>query len=566
MYRLFNTHNIRQTISLPEMWNIQTLDGDEQFTGRLPVPSCIESIPQLSSYKGRCKIWTSCTFGGDVRLTFKGVSHTAQVSFNQQSLGSHYGAYGEFSFIMKNQPYDNHVISVTADNSYSEESSLHKPNDYYSYCGITRPVMLEKINQAYIRWVHITPVHRNDNWKIEVTVSIENIQETSKTVTLHSALSISDTTIINQNQESALPEITVSDIVLEASSTNEVSFTVDCPDVSVYHPDKPTLYYLHNVVSVDGEEIDDLIDRFGFREISVREKDILWNGVPIRIKGFNRHEDYAEFGCSIPLAAMHRDLMLIKNTGANCIRTCHYPNDERFLDLCDEYGLYVWEESHARGLSEEQMRNPHFIEQSRLSIDEMITCHYNHPSIFVWGLLNECASDTEYGRECYETLISQIRSLDSSRPVTFASCRYDHDLCLELVDIVSYNFYPGWYHKRPCSEFLEERLKVIEGNGGAGKPFIVSEIGAGAIYGYRTNTCCKWSEDYQAIVLKEQIGAVMSLPGANGVILWQFADCRVDEDWFSTRPKTQNNKGIVDMYRREKMGYGAVREAFAECD
>lgn len=648
MYRLFHTHSIRKSLELPILWDMKTLDREIPFTQKIPIPCCVESIPQLSSYKGKCEFQAFSTFQGNCLLTFKGVSHTSEVFLDNNKLGEHYGAYGEFSFLLKNQSYHKHKIAVIADNSYSDDSSLHIENDYYSYCGITRPVILEQLNQAYIHWVHITPIFTDNSWKLTADLLLENITDRDLILSVQTSLSDSDhplpdlaneTDLIgstanptnqntndNQNHQdnhsyqvnndsqnhqdnhsyqvnnahqniqdkhaaknqlgnkhnldntnnpdniivttnsaamSRILSSTVSKpLLVPANSTLEYSITLDCPDVQSYSPDQPILYYLHSLLLEDGKPIDDMIERFGFREIRVCGTDILWNGNPITMKGVNRHEDYAEFGCCLPLNAMYRDIMLIKDTGANCIRTCHYPNDERFLDLCDENGLYVWEEAHARGLSEERMRNPHFQEQSSLSVQEMITYHYNHPSIFVWGLLNECASDTPYGRTCYEKLITQIRSLDNSRPVTFASCRFDHDLCLDLVDIVSYNFYPGWYHKTPCITFLTERKEVIDQNGGKEKPLIISEIGAGAIYGYRSNTHAKWTEDYQATILKEQIKAVFSLPGCSGIILWQYADCRVDESWFSNRPKSQNNKGIVDSYRREKLGYEVVKELF----
>ncbi|MFQ8981303.1 MAG: glycoside hydrolase family 2 TIM barrel-domain containing protein [Waltera sp.] len=69
-----------------------------------------------------------------------------------------------------------------------------------------------------------------------------------------------------------------------------------------------------------------------------------------------------------------------------------------FLDLCDEQGILVWEESHARGLKEYHMQNPYFQKQSEDCIREMVMNHKNHPRIFVWGILNECASETLYGR------------------------------------------------------------------------------------------------------------------------------------------------------------------------
>ena len=123
-------------------------------------------------------------------------------------------------------------------------------------------------------------------------------------------------------------------------------------------------------------------------------------------------------GCAIPLQLMVQDLDLMRDMGANAVRTCHYPNDELFLDLCDERGVLVWEENHARGLDLEHMMNPNFDIQCENCIREMIENHYNHPSIVIWGILNECASETEEGRKKYAAQYAQIRRMDQSRPTT----------------------------------------------------------------------------------------------------------------------------------------------------
>lgn len=89
--------------------------------------------------------------------------------------------------------------------------------------------------------------------------------------------------------------------------------------------------------------------------------------------------------------------------------------------------------------------------------------------------------------------------------------------------------------------------------------------GAGAIYGYRTPAHVKWSEEYQAETLEEQITGVLAQPGCSGVYLWQFCDVRVCGSWFATRPRTMNNKGIVDEYRRPKLSYEVVKRLFGAC-
>ena len=238
----------------------------------------------------------------------------------------------------------------------------------------------------------------------------------------------------------------------------------------------------------------------------------------LRIRGVCRHEDHPHFGCALPYSAMAYDLMLLRSLGANLVRTAHYPNDEVFLDLYDEAGI-----------------------------------------------LNECASDTPYGKACYEKQFSLLRALDPSRPCSFASCKFKTDLCFGLPDVVSYNIYPLWYHDTPPDEYLRDLYDWVQREtDGAGKPFLVSEIGAGGIYGQRSSYAAKWSEEYQAQALRRQLEGVLSHPGCSGVYVWQLTDIRVSEEWWGVRPRTMNNKGVFDEFRRPKLCFEVVRQLFSE--
>ena len=325
------------------------------------------------------------------------------------------------------------------------------------------------------------------------------------------------------------------------------------------------LYGVTARLFVWGEIVDDLIDRIGFREIRTKGNRILLNGTPLLLKGFNRHEEFGGFGTAVPLSGMMQDIQIMRDLGANCVRACHYPNDPLFLDLCDETGLLVWEESHVRGFREEQMRHPLFMEQLSRCTEEMVEQHGNHPAVFIWASLNECADDTDYGADCYRKIFSLLRSLDSSRPVTAALLERPGGKVFADMDVVSVNIYPRWYHDMPVREALDGKIQEIAAGGGENRPVIVSEIGAGAIYGFHDPFGqAKWSEERQCAILKEQIEAVLSDARVCGIFLWQFADVRVSEEWAIQRPKTTNNKGVVDEYRRPKMAYGVVKQLFGE--
>ena len=551
MERLFEPHEIRKSRACPSLWTLTTPDaGGLEKPEKVIVPSVWESHPALRRYRGRGIYEQEIVCGGNVRFFFGGVSFRARVSVDDVPLAEHYGAYTGFDALALGLAPGRHCLRVEADNRFDADSALHMPNDYYAYGGLHRPVTVEELGDAYIAQCRITPRRTGDGWTAEAEIALRNLTARPLAGTL--SLTVAET----RRQM---------DIRLRGEETATFAFSLPCGQPQPWSPETPALYTARAVLSLGGQPVDDWIDRVGFREIRVEGKQLLLNGAPLRLRGFNRHEEYGSFGLAVPPQAMAQDIQLMREMGANCVRTCHYPNDPRFLDLCDEMGLLVWEESHARGLSEERMRHPLFMEQLRQSTREMVEQHGNHPCVFIWGCLNECADDTEYGAACYRETLSLLRELDPSRPVTAALLERPGGRVYADMDVVSFNLYPQWYREASVTEALNRKKQEIGENGGRGKPLIVSEIGAGAIYGYHDPLGeAKWSEERQCAVLREQIAAVLADPDVCGLFLWQFADVRVDEEWFMQRPRTYNNKGVVDEYRRPKMAYRTVRALLRE--
>lgn len=548
MIRLFNQHKIRHSEELDGLWNFKMNGFDKEY--RMPVPSCWEQHPDFLAYRGKGTYTREIElpFDTNIRLEFKGVSHTADVYFDGVKIAHHYNAFTPFSVTVKNAAVGKHEIKVDVDNTFSKASALHIPNDYYTYGGITRPVALEYIGGAYIKNIHFTPYMNDNTWHAETKITVINLGGAKK-MSLRTTL---DKYELNK------------DIEFDGDGEQTITFDGEFPDVLAWSAENPNLYNIHAILYENSTPVDDLIERVGFRTVELDGAKIKINGKPIYLKGFNRHEDYAVDGCAVTLQHMVQDLDLMQDMNANAVRTCHYPNDERFLDLCDERGIYVWEENHARGLSLENMQNPNFEKQCEDCIYEMIDNHYNHPSIFIWGILNECASETEDGRRMYKAQYEQIKSMDTSRPTTSATCRHFGDICLDLPDVVSFNMYSGWYQDVDVKQRNDDEIEWIKKAGGADKPIIVSELGAAAIYGYRDKSMCKWSEEFQAELIAHSLDVYMSDENITGVFIWQFADCRVTEDggWFATRARCHNNKGIVDEYRRPKMAYDTIKEKF----
>ena len=555
MIRTFKTHDVRKQMELTEsLWEFEPCAGN--YAGQkfpVAVPGCWESHPLFADYRGEGIYRKTFQAQGNVRIECKGVSHTATVYLDGHEIGHHYNAYTPFSVVVSDLEPGRHMLEIKADNRFHKDSALHVPNDYMSYGGISRGVVVEELSDLYLEYVHVKTYRENEQWHVQVKAAVNVLK-------------------IRQNDEEDITiQGKIKDTAFEWKLTDTAKKHYEfCTDLKIdgieeWSPETPVLYQVELQMLREDEVIDDLMERFGFREICVQGKYILLNGKKLRIKGVCRHEDHPDYGCALPYQTIYNDLVLIRQMGANSIRTAHYPNDEIFLDLCDELGILVWEENHARGLEEDRMKHPLFEEQAEQVIREMIFYHYNHPCIFIWGILNECASETLFGRSCYEKQFRLIREMDDSRPCTFASCKFFGDICFDLPDVVSCNLYPRWYVDKPVRDYLNEVYDwIVEDGNGKGKPFIVSEIGAGGLYGCHNAYHGKWTEEYQADALSEQVSECLKFSESMGVYIWQFCDVRVSSEWFAGRPREMNNKGVVDEYRRPKAAYGRVKEIFEQ--
>lgn len=558
MTRLFQTNELRKVLPLNGSWDFASVKeegpnlGEITYPYKLAVPGCWEMHPDFLTYRGRGAYRKRVIVREktSLRFVFKGVSHTAHVYLDGIHIAEHYNAYTAFHAIAKDVEPGEHELVVVVDNSFGEFSSLHVPNDYYTYGGIIRPVAMEEIKELYIDRIAFTPIWEKDGWKAAIQAFIHNVGNQEQTYSLRFQLNGK--------------EYEVGSGKAVADGTSIVGGTFEFPEAEAWSPEKPVLYELRAILFVDGKESDDLIERIGFRVVTTEAGRIQLNGKDIVFKGVNRHEDHPMVGSAIPLQLMAADADLMTDMGCNAVRTSHYPNDERFLDLCDERGILVWEENHARGLSLDQMRNPNFRWQCEQVNREMVEQHHNHPSIVIWAILNECASDTLEGREMYKEQLEQIRELDASRPLTFASHHRDKELCFDLADIVSFNLYPGWYGDEDPGELCDLARGWADASGGLGKPMIMSEFGGDGYYGYRDASRVRGTEERQADIIEANLSAYTARSFISGMFIWQYCDCRVTEgtDWLITRAGTKNSKGIVDRYRRPKLAYATVQRYY----
>ena len=257
-----------------------------------------------------------------------------------------------------------------------------------------------------------------------------------------------------------------------AASSSNITLSIDSP--VLWNAEKPYLYTV--IIRCAGEVI---TDRIGVREITIENKIVYINGMPIKFHGVNRHDSDPVTGFTISREQIIRDMSLMKQHNVNAIRTSHYPNVPYFYELCDEYGFYVideadieahgpselfysdnsWENKAARW-NEPIANNPEFCESILDRIRRCVIRDKNRASVVIWSMGNESA----YG-VTFEEALAWVKSYDSSRLTHYESAQYTDGK--RKYDYSNLDLYSRMYPS------ISEMAEYIDGDGD--KPYILCE-------------------------------------------------------------------------------------------
>uniref|UniRef100_UPI004028BE9E glycoside hydrolase family 2 TIM barrel-domain containing protein n=1 Tax=Prevotella sp. TaxID=59823 RepID=UPI004028BE9E len=187
--------------------------------------------------------------------------------------------------------------------------------------------------------------------------------------------------------------------------------------------------------------------KVGFRKVEIKNKQLLVNGQPVLLKGANRHEIDPDAGYNVSEQRMIQDIMMMKRLNINAVRTCHYPDDPRWYDLCDKYGLYVVaeanQESHGFQYGDDAAaKKPMFAKQILERNQHNVSMYFNHPSVVTWSMGNETVMGDNF-LQAYKW----IKSQDQSRPV-----QYEQASRGEGTDI----FCPMYYPVSACEKYAKD--------------------------------------------------------------------------------------------------------------
>lgn len=314
------------------------------------------------------------------------------------------------------------------------------------------------------------------------------------------------------------------------------------------------------------DEPEDFSAPTGLPECEFRDGGFYVNGQRTFLKGVCYHQDREGKGWAISAADEEADIRLIRAMGANAIRTSHYPRSERFYDLCDKYGLYVWTEIPLVDLTVDSAT---FRSNTLAVAREMVLQHRKHKCIVMWGLFNELyLSKMPDGQA--EPLVREVKALVASldpRPTVAASCMTERRELNAIPDGLGFNLYPGWYGGKSVDLNAEIELRRTK-NGRAA--VAISEYGAGGSLGQTMPTPDFRPEpggafhpvDYQLKVHREGWESVRDNPNLWGYFIWVMFDAGSDSRREGARNGI-NDKGLVDFtHTRTKPAYDFYRRAW----
>lgn len=505
-------------------WNVVTVPGawDYYYDALWGYEGIGWFCAEIPAGSANIKLWQ--------RINFQSVAGHTRVWINGNLAGENIGRYMPFEvdatpYLYYDRP--NHVV-IRTDNAQRHEWLPGAVRiEWAQYGGILQPVTLLSTNHCYISDVAVNAVPEGASASIVIDVEITNRSEKDFSGRIEiSALIGCD---CKQSIELACP----------GNSKIARRLNMKAPAVKLWTIDKPVLYPMEISLVENDLTVHAKHTRFGCRTIEVRENQIYLNNEPLLVKGVNRYDEYAQYGVTVPVDLIQKDLTNIKGIGANLVRL-HYPQAPVHLDIADEIGLLVIEEiplNWWRPKEEEIEIHTQIIKNAEEFLERMIRRDRNHPCIIAWSMLNESDTDTKIGSTTAKKLIHKAHELDATRLVTFADCHYPlRELTREAfaeADFIGYNLYPGLgeekskmvHHISEMEEKVRKPMEVMlrEAVGFfPDKPIVMTEFGSVSIFGLHGDS--RFSEAHHAAYMEIAWQAIRSVPGVQGGILWCWAD------------------------------------------
>ena len=579
----------RVLLELAGLWDFQLDPGgigeSQGWANGLPAPTLIavpgswnEQFQDTRDYTGVAWYQTRASLprawrGQRIVLRVGSAVYHASVWVDGQPIGQHLGGHLPFAFDITAAANWDHPMTITirvenialptrvppAGNSVPGRAA-NFPDinyDFFPYSGLHRAVTLYAVPHTHITDIAVVTAFDGADGLLQLRVTASD------------------------NFRGAGTAEAAGNTVALSFDAGQATTTLRIPAVRPWSPATPHLYPLTVSIGDPTAPADLYTLDVGVRTIEVRGDRLLLNGQPIQIRGAARHEDFPINGRGLNLPVAVRDIQLLKWIGGNSFRTSHYPYAEETMQLADREGMLVIDEIPAVKLyfgdSDENFRAR--LDQCRQDITELITRDKNHPSVIMWSLANEPASnrfvnaggadlplDDAYkakGRAFFEDLFGYARSLDPTRPLTLTAMSSTDPSWAELSDVLCLNRYNGWYahpgDPAAAGELLGPELDTLHTR--LGKPIMLTEFGADTLAGVHAEPPEMWSEEYQVELFRYVLDACAARPFVVGTQFWVLCDFKTPQA--VGRAGGLNLKGAFTRDRRPKMVAHALRQRWS---
>jgi beta-glucuronidase len=479
-----------------------------------------------------------------VFVYFGAVNYQADVYLNGKKIGRHIGGFTPFNYEITAllKPTGNFLI-LKVDNKRYQEAVPTLNTDWWNYGGITREVKLIETSETFIQdyFLQLAP---------------DNPDLIKGRVVLQGN---------NRGQQKV--EVRIPELQLQGSfNTNEagvVEFDFETDQISYWSVDNPHLYEVNLRAGAD-----EIVDQIGFRTIKTEGKFILLNNEKIFLKGISIHEE-SPFrpGRAYSEADARQLLSWVRDLGCNYVRLAHYPHNEHMVRLADQMGILVWEENPVYWTI--SWDNPATYQNAENQLVSVINRDKNRASVIIWSMANE--TPTSEARNTFlNRLAKQARALDPTRLISAALEQRDYqgnpkvrtidDPFAEVVDVLSFNQYIGWYDGLP--EKCQEISWVIEQD----KPVLISEFGAGAKQGLHGDKSVRWTEEYQEYLYQETLKMLDNIEQFQGVSPWILVDFRSPRRPHPILQQGWNRKGLISEDGQRKKAFFVLRDYYNSKD
>ena len=466
--------------------------------------------------------------GKKVFLRIGAANYFSYVFLNGKYICKHEGGSTPFMWDVTEYLEKENRILIVSDNTRNHLFVPTENTDWFNYSGVYRDIELVALPTEYLKDLKVNLVPHSDFSQIRIAA------ETS-----------ADSGIVTVE----IPELQIATSMEIQNGKGEI--VVEARP-NLWSPETPILY---DVTATFGQ--DKVVDRVGFREISVEGRDILLNGKKLFLRGVSVHEDSQFTGKALRDEERLTIIRTAKALGANYLRLAHYPHHENMAKLCDEQGILLWEEIPVYWAI--AFDNPATYNNARNQLEELMCRDFNRASVIIWSVGNENLDSDDRFR-FMGNLADFAHQYDNTRMVS-AACLVDgetlsiKDRLAEKLDIIGVNEYIGWY-----SPNFEE-LPQLMNNSNPTKPVIISEFGADATPGLHGSVDDKGTEECQEAIYRKQIEVIRQIPYIKGITPWILFDFRCPRRSAAIQGY-YNRKGLVSSDRTHYKPAFSVLQSF----